>query len=75
MKLKKTLCIISKKYKEPSTCESCGNEFVCGATLKGCWCMNLQLTDEAREELKSKYNDCLCQNCLEKYASNEIIPK
>ena len=36
--------------------------------LKGCWCMNLKLTDDARNELKSKFNDCLCQQCLEKLA-------
>lgn len=66
MKVKKTLGLISEKYKEPSTCESCGNDFTCGATIKGCWCMNVKLTDENREELKSKFKNCLCQNCLEK---------
>lgn len=69
MKIKKVLSFVSEKYKEPSVCEACGNEFICGATLKGCWCMNLKLTDEAREKLKSDYKDCLCQNCLESYSS------
>jgi hypothetical protein len=72
MKLKNPLSIISTKFKEPSICESCGEEFICGATLKGCWCMNLKLTDEARNELKSKYNDCLCQTCLEKYEEKDF---
>lgn len=73
MKLKKALGFINEKYQEPSVCESCGNEFICGATLKGCWCMNLRLTDEARAELKSKFKDCLCQNCLEKYTETNSI--
>lgn len=67
MKLKKALGFISEKYKEPSTCESCGENFICGATLKGCWCFEVKLTDEDREELKSKFKKCLCRNCLEKY--------
>lgn len=73
MQIKKALSFISKKYKEPSTCESCGDEFICGATIKGCWCMNLKLPQEARAELKSKYNNCLCQDCLEKYADKESL--
>ena len=71
MKLKKALGFISEKYKEPSLCEGCGEEFVCGASLKGCWCMKVDLTDENREELKSKFKDCLCPNCLEKLAKVE----
>jgi hypothetical protein len=70
MKIKNALGLISEKYKEPSICERCGNEFICGATISGCWCMKVDLTDDARAELKSKFNDCLCQNCLEKYALN-----
>lgn len=66
MKLKKALGFVSLKYKDPSVCESCGEEFVCGATLKGCWCMEIELTDEARKDLKSKFRNCLCRNCLEK---------
>ncbi len=66
MKIKKAPGFISEKYKEPSTCESCGNEFTCGATLKGCWCFNVEISEESRKELKSKFKNCLCQNCLEK---------
>ncbi len=65
MKLKKATGFISEKYKEPSICESCGEEFVCGANLQGCWCMNVKLSDENRTELKSKFKDCLCPKCLE----------
>jgi hypothetical protein len=67
MKIKAALGLISEKYKEPSVCESCGEEFTCGATVMGCWCAGLKLTDEARAELKSKYKACLCRKCLEKH--------
>ena len=71
MKLKTIASFIDPKYKESSICESCGDEFTCGATLKGCWCMKVNLTDEVREKLKTKFNDCLCPNCLEKLTSAE----
>lgn len=69
MKLRKALGIFSEKYKDPSVCESCGEEYICGATVKGCWCMKLDVSDEARAEMKAKYKKCLCPNCLEAYSS------
>lgn len=71
MNLKNALGFISEKYKTPSVCESCGEEFICGARLKGCWCMNVKLSDEDRKNLKQKYKSCLCENCLRKYSSVE----
>lgn len=68
MKFKKFIGFVSEKYKEPKVCESCGEEFTCGATLKGCWCFNLELTEESRKNLKTKFNKCLCKNCLENYS-------
>jgi hypothetical protein len=47
------------------TCESCGKEFVCGVSLKGCWCSEIKLNDQTRADLRSKYKDCLCRECLE----------
>src|SRR5215470_14621791 len=73
MKLKKALGFVSLKYKDPSVCESCGNEFTCGATIRGCWCTEVKLTDETRKELRSKFKDCLCRNCLEKHSTNPSI--
>ena len=67
MKLKKASGSISEKFKEPAICESCGAQFNCGAKLKSCWCMNVELTDENREEIKSKFKSCLCRKCLENY--------
>lgn len=68
MKSNELTGFISEKYKKPSVCESCGNEFLCGAELKNCWCLDTKLDDEARAKLKTNFNDCLCRKCLEKYA-------
>ena len=64
--------LISEKYKSPSVCESCGDEFTCGATLKGCWCMNVKLSETTQKTLKSKFKKCLCKKCLEKFNSAEV---
>jgi hypothetical protein len=69
MKIRKALGIFSEKYKDPSVCESCGEEYICGATVKGCWCMKLKVSDEARAEMKAKFEKCLCPTCLAAYAS------
>jgi hypothetical protein len=45
-------------------CEACGREFMCGASLKGCWCAEIETTPEARAELRKKYKACLCRDCL-----------
>ena len=55
--------------KEPSTCEGCGGEFTCGATLTGCWCMDVKLTADARANLRARYKACVCRACLEREAA------
>lgn len=57
----------------PSTCESCGGEFACGAALAGCWCGEVKLTDETRAELRARFRRCLCRACLERFAAGETI--
>ena len=73
MKIKSVLGIFSEKYKDPSVCESCGDEFICGATITGCWCMNVNVTDDARAEMKEKFQKCLCPKCLGSYAADAAI--
>jgi hypothetical protein len=73
MKLKNALGLISEKYKEPSVCESCGEQFTCGATLKGCWCMKIEILDEARAAMKARFSQCLCPQCLGNFASGPAI--
>jgi len=52
-------------------CESCGKEFSCGASLRGCWCSEVNLSDTTRTELRGLYKDCLCRECLEKVSAKE----
>ena len=55
---------LSERLREPSKCEACGAEFVCGATLAGCWCTEIKLSDETRVELRARYSTCLCRKCF-----------
>ena len=56
---------------EPSVCESCGETFGCGAKLAGCWCVDVQLAEDATETLKAKFEACLCPKCLENYTQDQ----
>jgi len=49
-----------------ATCPACGRRFACGASLRGCWCSQIQLSDAARAELRHRYTGCLCRACLER---------
>ena len=55
------------------TCESCGSEFSCGASLKGCWCAEVKLSEATRAELRQQFGDCLCRGCLERFAAPKTI--
>jgi len=68
-RLKRLAAVISTRWREPSTCEACGSQFTCGATLAGCWCSEIKLSDEQRAELKDRYRTCLCGECLRAIAS------
>jgi hypothetical protein len=52
-----------------TVCEACGAPFSCGAQLAGCWCAEVELTEEARGSLRARYSHCLCRACLERVAS------
>lgn len=54
---------------EPSTCESCGETFTCGAQLSGCWCMEVKVSEAARAQLRDRFQRCLCRACLERFAA------
>ena len=56
MRWPKLKAFFSTGARAPETCEACGKAFVCGATLAGCWCAEVKLTEEQREELKKKYS-------------------
>jgi Cysteine-rich CWC len=65
LKILETVTSLGRKR----TCEACGDEFICGVSLSGCWCSEIELTDEIRRDLRSKYTDCLCRRCLERLSS------
>jgi len=61
--------IFSSQKGVAETCEACGEKFLCGAALEGCWCSDVKLSEAARAELKARYKGCLCRTCLEKFAA------
>ncbi len=52
-------------------CESCGQSFACEIGLGGCWCSSIELSEETRQELRTKYTGCLCRGCLEAAQTRE----
>jgi hypothetical protein len=53
---------------ETASCEACGENFACGLKTGACWCVDIELSDAVRAELRTKYQRCLCRACLEKMA-------
>ncbi len=74
--MKQTLIRINDALTQALTkhkhCEACGKEFSCGASVFGCWCSEIELTDETRAELRSRYRDCLCRDCLASHSASSI---
>jgi hypothetical protein len=66
--LQKLTEFIQPFRRAPRECEACGQPFVCGASLKGCWCFDIKLDAATRKELRAQYTDCLCRACLENCA-------
>jgi hypothetical protein len=66
--------LVTTKWRDPQPCEACGEPFLCGATLAGCWCTEIKLSSETRARLKSHYERCLCRACLESLAQEEGTP-
>lgn len=59
---------IGTEQRPPRQCEACGQAFVCGASLKGCWCVQVKVGAEARQRMREQYQDCLCPECLRRFA-------
>jgi len=53
-------------------CSKCGSEFTCGNEKPGCWCEDLFLDIATLNELKEKYDNCLCPICLEEYSNKHV---
>jgi hypothetical protein len=67
--LQKLVEFILPDRRPPRECEACGQPFVCGASLKGCWCFGVPLDAQMRSELRKRYKDCLCRECLDRDAA------
>jgi hypothetical protein len=67
--LRELAALVSPSSREPSACESCGGEFTCGATLAGCWCGEIKLSEATRDALRARFRGCLCRTCLERFAA------
>jgi hypothetical protein len=48
-------------------CPECKTSFTCEGE-KDCWCESYQIHKKEMLIITSKYNDCLCPDCLRKYA-------
>jgi hypothetical protein len=53
----------------PRICESCGAAFGCGGAVGSCWCTAFTVTEHALDEIRAKFDDCLCPACLAEYSS------
>jgi len=51
-------------------CPACGIEFECFHNAD-CWCTKYSISEPNTKYLALHYNDCLCQNCLLKFADLE----
>jgi len=50
-----------------SQCPRCQNQFICYGD-DTCWCFGKKIPSETRENLKTRFDGCLCQNCLTFFA-------
>ncbi|MFI5157070.1 MAG: cysteine-rich CWC family protein [Chitinophagales bacterium] len=60
---------------EIKTCPRCKESFECKlGNISHCQCNGLQLSSESMHAIATKYQDCLCRNCLlEIMARNSLI--
>ena len=62
----KQISLVLPLWRKTKVCEACGESFACEVSLgRGCWCGELKLSEDIRQELRGKYKDCLCRACLE----------
>ncbi len=57
--------MIRKKNGTEKICPACGKTFHChAAVIASCKCRELELKEELRLAVSSRYDDCLCTECL-----------
>jgi len=58
-------------------CPRCGGPFACGVgadPATPCFCVSITLGPERLAELRARYRDCLCADCLRALASAPELP-
>src|SRR3981081_1412614 len=48
----------------------CGEQFKCKQEA-GCWCATVRLDPAMLAELRARFSDCLCEDCLRKLAESQ----
>ncbi|MBV8252792.1 MAG: cysteine-rich CWC family protein [Chitinophaga sp.] len=49
-----------------TTCPRCGGSIRCNVDdIARCWCTQLYLSRAEREFIADRYEDCLCEGCLQ----------
>lgn len=49
-------------------CNKCQQSFECKAVdISSCHCYTIKLSPEAAQEIREKYDNCLCNDCLKEY--------
>lgn len=54
------------------TCGHCGQAFECGQY--GCWCGGLGITERQMDWIAVRFEDCLCQACLQQVSLGKLGP-
>ncbi len=51
-------------------CPNCGIKFSCLHSCD-CWCVKIRISKELSEYLRSRFTDCICEDCLRYFEQNE----
>ena len=52
-------------------CQHCNSYFLCNSVdIVNCFCNTIVISSTAKKNIKAKYNNCLCANCLNYFNAN-----
>ena len=64
----KKACMDATDNTRQLICESCGAAFGCSpGPGSNCWCREVLLSEKDLKEVRAKYGDCLCPECLRRF--------
>ncbi|MGH9592784.1 MAG: cysteine-rich CWC family protein, partial [Bryobacteraceae bacterium] len=56
-------------------CGACGAEFSCTRMVGPCWCEDVKIGAATLADLRARFSDCLCPNCLRAAAAGREFQK